>query len=306
MKAMILAAGYGTRLRPLTYTMPKPMVPLCGRPLIGWAVESLLRAGIDDIIVNVHHLPEAIERYLTDTYGTRATFFFSREEGEILGTGGGIRRVRAQLESEEMFFLVNADTVQFPQFEALHAALRQHDALAALTLRHPPPHDKFTAVYFDRGRVTGFNKGAGEALMFAGSHAVSSRIFQLLPDRDVSGIVEHTYQPALESGRDVVAGIVDDGPWFDIGTPQRYLQAAAGLCPQHVGQHSVIEGQVRDSAIWDNVFIARGVHVEHCIVAHGVRLTHGEFRNAVILRDHPSVPTTSYERIDGNIVARFA
>ena len=62
MKAMILAAGYGTRLRPVTYTMPKPIVPLAGRPLMGWAVEALLAAGISDFVVNLHHLPEPIER----------------------------------------------------------------------------------------------------------------------------------------------------------------------------------------------------------------------------------------------------
>src|SRR5690349_20276676 len=101
MKGMILAAGFGTRLRPLTYAMPKPMVPLCGKPLIGWAVDNFLKAGIDDIVVNLHHLPEQIERYLTDAYGRRATFFFSREEDEILGTGGGLRRVRTQLENED-------------------------------------------------------------------------------------------------------------------------------------------------------------------------------------------------------------
>src|SRR4051795_8411301 len=68
MKAMILAAGYGTRLRPVTYTMPKPIVPLAGRPLMGWAVEALLAAGIRDFVVNLHHLPERIERYLRDRY----------------------------------------------------------------------------------------------------------------------------------------------------------------------------------------------------------------------------------------------
>ncbi|HEX8152685.1 MAG TPA: sugar phosphate nucleotidyltransferase, partial [Thermoanaerobaculia bacterium] len=123
-KAMILAAGYGTRLRPVTYTMPKPMVPVCNLPLIGWAVEAFLRAGVNELVVNLHHLPEVLERWLTDRYGDRATFHFSHEQ-EILGTGGGIRRVRPLLESEEDFFLVNGDTVQFPDYEALRNARRE-------------------------------------------------------------------------------------------------------------------------------------------------------------------------------------
>jgi NDP-sugar pyrophosphorylase family protein len=305
MKGMILAAGFGTRLRPLTYTMPKPMVPLCGKPLIGWAVHSFLKAGIDDIIVNLHHLPEDIERYLVDTFGDLATFFFSREEDEILGTGGGLRRVRAQLEREDVFFLVNADTVQFPRYDALRAALLQHNALAALTLRHPPEHDKFTPVPYLDGLVTGFGRGEGEPLMFAGSHAIHARIFDLLPDREFSGIVEHTYQPALDAGAEVIAGVIDDGPWFDIGKPQRYLEATRALCPNYVGERSVVEGTVIDSAIWSDVFVAAGVRLERCIVGHGVRLEHGEYHDTVIMRDDPAIPADQYERADGNVIAKF-
>src|SRR5882757_5860307 len=129
MKAMILAAGLGTRLRPVTYSIPKAMVPLCGRPLIGWAVESLFRAGIRDFIVNLHHLPEPIERFLHDRYGGESRFEFSYEP-EILGTGGGVRKVRALLESNPEFFLVNGDTIQFPPYDALRRS--RNDALAAL------------------------------------------------------------------------------------------------------------------------------------------------------------------------------
>ena len=101
MKAMILAAGYGTRLRPLTYLLPKPMVPLCGKPLIAWAVESLMRAGVRDLVVNLHHLPDVIRRDLPARFpGAHFDFSF---EPEILGTGGGVRKVRALLEGEEDF-----------------------------------------------------------------------------------------------------------------------------------------------------------------------------------------------------------
>jgi NDP-sugar pyrophosphorylase family protein len=317
MKGFILAAGLGTRLRPITYTLPKPMVPLCNRPLIGWAVETFLEAGVDDLIVNLHHLPEPLEQYLGDAYAGRARFFFSREEGEILGTGGGIRRVREQLRGEEEFFLVNGDTVQFPRWDALRNARREHDALAALTLRHPPEGDKFTPVFYDQGLVTGFGSGSGEALMFAGSHVIGTRIFDVLPDREVSGIVEHAYVPALQHDR--LAGIVDDGLWYDVGTPDRYRAASRGILHailrgelpapadsqatgdslmhetargrvtrSTVGARSVIEGTVRDSIVWDDCHIAEGVTVENCIVAHGVSLTEGEYRNAVLVPPLPA------------------
>ena len=323
MKGFILAAGFGTRLRPITYTLPKPMVPLCNKPLIAWAVDSFLAAGVDDLIVNLHHLPEALQGFLRAEYAGRAKFFFSIEE-EILGTGGGIRRVRPQLANEEEFYLVNGDTIQFPQGDALRDARRKHDALAALTMRHAPEGDKFTPVYFDNGLVTGFGSGTGEAMMFAGSHVISTRVFDFLPDRDFSGIVEHAYIPALTQG-ERLAGVVDDGLWFDIGTPQRYLAASRALLEQHfkvdslisgatgsqpvenvrrstVGARSVIEGEVTDSIIWEDCRIARGVRLERCIVGHGVELLEGEYSDAVIVREDPRIPA-EYTRRDGNVIA---
>jgi len=319
-KGMILAAGYGTRLRPVTYTLPKPMVPVCNRPLIGYAVEQYLRAGIRDIIVNLHHLPEPIERHLRDSY--EAAFHFSHEP-EILGTGGGVRKVRPLLASEDDFFLVNADTIQFPRYDALAAARRARNALAALTLRHPPEGDRFTPVYLDgQGVVTGFGKGTGEALMFSGSHCISARIFDWLPDKEFSGIVDEAYEPAMERG-EVVAGAVDDGTWFDIGTPQRYMAAWRGVLGlmltgeleppagsvvqgdsllhetahvagsagrSTVGEGSVIEGTIEDCAVWDGCRIAPGAVLRSCIVGHGVEVAAGvTLENALLVRDAEAV-----------------
>jgi len=302
MKGMILAAGYGTRLRPITNLYPKPMVPLCNRPLVVWAIESYRAAGVDEIIVNLHHLPRVIERYL-DAHYEHVKFSF---EENILGTGGAIRRVRSLLENEEAFFLVNGDTVQFPRLDALRDALG--DSLAALTLRHPPENDRFTPVYLDHGQITGFGSGTGEALMFAGVHCISSRIFEHLPDVDEFGIVDRVYQPLL--GKETIAGIVDDGLWFDVGTPQRYLAASAGLLAAMlagslapppgsviagdsllhetargnasrsvVGARSEIRGDVRDSIVWDDCVIEGSI--ERCIVTHGARVT-GFHRDEIV------------------------
>jgi mannose-1-phosphate guanylyltransferase len=331
MKGFILAAGYGTRLRPITYTMPKPMVPLCNRPLIAWAVESFLAGGVRELIVNLHHLPEPLQLFLREEYAGRAEFHFSIED-EILGTGGGIRRVRPQLAGEEEFLLVNGDTVQFPRWDALRAVRHEKDALAALTLRHPPEGDRFTPVYFDDGLVTGFGTGTDEPLMFSGSHVISRRVFEHLPDRDFSGIVEHVYIPVLSAHHDRLAGVVDDGLWFDIGTPQRYLTASRALLDamvrgelgvtdgsrvegdslvhasatgrpirSTVGARSVVEGDVRDSIVWDDCRIAAGVTLERCIVAHGVELTEGDYRDAMIVREDRAIPD-QYARIGDRIV----
>ena len=309
MKGMILAAGMGTRLRPITNTVPKPMVPLCNRPLIGWAMESFLAAGITQLIVNLHHLPEPIEVYLGQQYAGKATIRFSYEQ-QILGTGGAIRRVRPLLENEEAFYLANGDTVQFPRWDALRDTL--DDNIAVLTLRHPPHDDKFTAVWLENGRITGFGDGRGEPLMFAGSHLISTRLFDHLPDEDVFGIVDRVYQPLIDEGKETIAGSIDDGLWFDIGTPQRYASASRAMleaivrgdvappAQSHVdgdsllhdtvrgsvtrsvvGARSIIRGEVRDSVIWEDCVID-GL-VERCIVGHGVRVE-GEHRDELIVR----------------------
>ncbi|HKR63400.1 MAG TPA: NDP-sugar synthase [Thermoanaerobaculia bacterium] len=336
MKGIILAAGYGTRLRPVTYTLPKPLVPLCNRPLIGWAVESYLAAGVRDLIVNLHHLPAPLEAYLRAeyAYADRASFFFSFEQ-EILGTGGAIRRVRPQLEGEEDFFLVNGDTVQFPPLDKLADARRDRDALAALTLRHPPEGDRFTAVFAEDGFINGFREGRGEALMFSGSHCISTRVFDLLPDREFSGIVGDVYE---QRGDESLAAVIDDDAlWFDIGTPQRYLTASrafldamrrGALAPPQgsrvqgdslvhetanmsqsfslstVGAGSIVKGEVIDCVIWNDCTIADGARLESCIVAHGVEIPRDlELRNALVCRDDAAIPDdTTYERRDGLVL----
>ena len=333
---MLLAAGFGTRFRPVTYAVPKPMVPVCNRPLIAYAVEAFLREGVRDIIVNLHHLPDVIEHYLRERFDGEARFEFSLEE-EILGTGGGLRRVRRLLENEDVFFLVNADTIQFPPFGDLLRARSARDSLAALTLRHAPRANKFTPVWLDDGTVTGFGSGRGEALIFSGSHAIHSRIFRYLPDKEFSGIVSDVYQPLIESGRETIAGVVDDGVWFDIGLPERCLEASRAVIDMtlrgeiapargsrvsgdsivgetsrisgrvtrsSIGARTVVHGIVDDSAVWEDCRIGRGVAVRASIVAHGVELTRGGVYDRVLIcREEPSIPRDpEYRFEDGNVI----
>jgi mannose-1-phosphate guanylyltransferase len=333
MKAMILAAGLGTRLRPLTYTMPKPMVPVLNRPLIAWAIDAFLRVGVDEIVINLHHLPEPLERYVEDEFGDRCRFHFSFEQ-EILGTSGGIRRVRKALENPDGFYVVNGDTVQSPPYERLRAARDQFDALATLTLRHPPANDRFTAVWLDEGRITGFGQGTGEALMFSGSHLISNRIFDLIPDKEFSGIVDEVYMPQLAAGS-TIAGVVDDGPWFDVGSPKRLIGASRDLLllatkgtfaiphgselrngslihrdaivngyvtSSTIGAGSQIDGTVLDSAVWDRCVVPAGTSVTSSIVAHGVKLPTGmTFSNVLICNDDPAIPA-DVPRVHGLVI----
>lgn len=339
MKAMILAAGFGTRLRPLSYLQPKPMMPVCNRPMMAYVVEALIRAGVREQVVNLHHLPEPIERHLPETYRGQARFQFSHER-DILGTGGGLRKARALLEMEEDFFLVNGDTIQFPPFEKLRDARREHNALAALSLRHPPKGDRFTSVWHQEGLVTGFGRGTGEALMFSGSHCISRRVFRHLPEKEFSGIVDETYQPLLEERQEKIAAVVDDGPWYDVGTPQRYLNAASAVrnmmlegtvdvpggsaivgdsivhetarvkgksSQSAVGADCVVDGEVSNCILWKRAKVAEGAQLDCCIVTDDAVIPSGmTVRNSIICREEPLIPRDAgYIFEDGLVIVPF-
>ncbi|HVR43194.1 MAG TPA: NDP-sugar synthase [Thermoanaerobaculia bacterium] len=318
MKGMILAAGLGTRFRPATFEIPKPLIPFCNRPLIAWVLDAMLAAGVREIAVNLHHLPDPLETFLRERYAGRCDFVFSREE-RILGTGGGIRRLREVLGRDDLFVLANGDTVQTPPFERLAQTCRRERAVAALLLRHPPPNERFTEVFFDGTRITGFGKGRGEPLMFAGAHAVSRAIFELLPEREVSGITEDVYDPLIGSGG-TLAGVVDDGLWFDLGSPARYLDATRevarsmmeGRLPLPAGsrvagssivaEDASVEGEasftvagagagVAESAVagasvfWEQARIGPGARVTDSILGRGVRIPAGaRVHNALVCR----------------------
>ncbi|HUO85199.1 MAG TPA: sugar phosphate nucleotidyltransferase [Thermoanaerobaculia bacterium] len=319
MKAMVLAAGYGTRFRPITYRLPKPLIPLCNRPLIGWALDSLEAAGALEVVVNLHHLSDPLAAWIEQEIKGRLPVHFSHEE-KILGTGGGIRRARRWLESDEGFFVVNADTFQQPPLRELERRRREEGALAALLLRHPPASDRFTPVGFDGHRVTGIGEvpEGSEAVMFAGSHTTSSRIFTWIPDRDFSGITEDVYLPLIRSNQERIAGLIDDGLWFDVGTPLRYLEASAAIrermisgamlppAGSRISDSSLVDdraeiagsitasvvgsqtriaagGSVAGSILWDRVEIPTGARVESSLIAHDAKLPpSAQLRNVLV------------------------
>ena len=330
MKGIILAAGFGTRFRPVTYLFPKPVLPLCNRPIIGYAMEAMLSAGIRDIAVNLHHLPDELEAAVTAEFGSRCRLHFSRE-ASILGTGGAIRRLGEWIGDAEDFVLMNGDTVQQPPLAQMiekHLALRP---LATLLLRKPPAGDRFTPVILHDGRVIGFGEtdSAGERLMFAGAHVISSSILQELPDRDFSGITEDVYFRVAIANESRIAAVVGEGVWFDVGSPARYLLAHNGvLSAMKAGSmgvpadsridgdalldltaevHGFVSGsavgpssrigpgsRVEGSAIWGDVVLDEGAHVVDSILCRGVRVPRGQvIRRSLVMVDDSSLELPS-------------
>lgn len=228
MKAMILAAGLGTRLRPLTETRPKPLLPVAGTPLIVWNLLLLRRHGVIEVLINLHHLGPMIEQTLGDgrRYGLTLTY---SHEPVILGTGGGIKQAEPFFEGQP-FLVLNGDTLLELDLDALMQAHRDRGALATMVLREDPDVERWGPVVVDRtGRIlsiTGRGRMEGDAaqrLMFAGVHVMHPRLLREVPAGRESSIIE-AYVRAITEGEPVY-GYRMAGYWSDVGTPERYAQA---------------------------------------------------------------------------------
>lgn len=236
MRAMILAAGFGTRLRPLTDTLPKPLLPIAGRPLIVWNLLLLKRHGIKEVVINLHHLGHLIEQELGDGSGLGVRITYSHES-TILGTGGGLKQAEAFL-GNEAFLVLNGDTLLDLDVTELTRWHHEGHALATMVLREDPEAARWGLVEVDRSqRVLRIN-GRGLTRtsstlprMFAGVHVIHPRLLHEVPAGRESSIIE-AYVREIERGATVL-GFTMAGYWSDIGTPERYAQAqrdaAAGL-----------------------------------------------------------------------------
>lgn len=220
MQAMILAAGFGTRLLPLTARRPKCLMPVMNRPLLGLWLERLAAQGVTRAVVNTHHLAPVVHDFLTRG-GTDWPAVAVSHEPEILGTGGGPAAARSLL-ADESFFLVNADILADRPLPELERARAEAGALAALALVDEP---RFNTVALDaEGRVLGFRGDPGLPAgarwrTYSGLAALSTELLGFLPGRGYSTLVDGL-RAAMAAGRQVL-GLETPGFWDDLGTPER-------------------------------------------------------------------------------------
>ena len=236
---MILAAGLGTRLRPLTETIPKPLLPIGGTPLIVWNLSLLRAGGIRDVMINLHYLGSMIEETLGDGSRWNMRISYSHEP-ELLGTGGGLKAAEGFFERQP-FLVMNGDTLIDLDLPALLLFHHSHSGMATLVLRDDSHPEQWGVVESDSQdcilRING--EGVEEYMpqrtvtsrMFAGVHMLHPSILDDDPPDKPFSIID-SYTRALGSGSRIF-GWVHDGYWSDIGTVKRYTQAqsdvAAGL-----------------------------------------------------------------------------
>ncbi len=231
---MILAAGLGTRLRPLTDSVPKPLVRVAGRPVIEYALGLLRSAGIRDVVINVHHLRELVQRHLGDGTAWGMRIRYSVEE-EILDTGGGNQKAAALL-GDEPIVVLNGDTIMDAPLAAVIARHRTAGAMATMLLRADPVAERYGIIRIDAdGRVRSFlgtpaapADAPWASYMFAGLHVLDSRVFTLMPEGRPFGITRETY-PLMLQRNEVVLGVPFDGAWFTVDTPANLAAADAAV-----------------------------------------------------------------------------
>ena len=291
MKGMILAAGFGTRLLPLTLCRAKAAIPYRNRPLICHCLEALAAAGVQDVEINLHHLPDSVRRAVAAAAVPIHRIHYSHEP-EILGTAGALNPVRPRLGSDP-FLLVNGKIVF--DFD-LGPAMRRHresDALATLVLVDRSPGEDFNPVFVGSdGNVCGFARSAEEralpGLVFTGIHLLGPKVWKYVPPAGFCDMVRDVYIPALKAG-ELLGAYHAPGRWLEFSTLQRYLRLNVDSGRNWVGAGSRVSpaASISNSVLWDDVHIAAGCSLENCVVADGVELPAG-----TILRNTAVVPAS--------------
>ena len=260
MKAMVLAAGLGTRLKPITFEIPKPMVPVLDRPVMAHIVGMLERQGFDELIANLHYYPDTIRGY----FGDRLAYSY---EEELLGTAGGVRHV-AGFFGDEPIVVVSGDALTDLDLNALVERHRSAGGIATLTVKQVADTREYGVVLHDRdGRITGFQEkpDPAEALSDLGNcgiYCFSPEIFDYFPGRPFADWAEDVFPTLLENDVPFFIHEIDDY-WNDVGSLEELRQ----------GTFDLLEGRL-DLPLSGSP-AAEGVTVGHGTGLDGVELVEG-------------------------------
>jgi mannose-1-phosphate guanylyltransferase len=232
MKAMVLAAGLGTRLRPLTYEITKPMVPVLDRPVMEHIVDLLERHSFDGVIANLHYFPETIREH----FGERISY---RYEEELLGTAGGVRAC-ADFFGDEPFLVISGDALTDIDLSAFAARHRDAGGVATLAVKQVPDTREYGVVLHDQqGRITGFQEKPSpeEALSDLGNCGIymfDPRIFEYFPDR-----------PFVDWAKDVFPVLLENDVPFHIHELSEYWNDIGSLGELRQGTFDALRGELR-------------------------------------------------------------
>lgn len=315
LRALVLAAGHGERLRPLTELTPKPLLPVLGVPIVERTLERLAAAGVEATVVNLHHLGEQISERLGRRSGRMRIEY--APEAELLGTLGPLAASAGFLAESDPFLLVNGDSLCRWPIRKMLAAHRSGAEATLLLATRPDPEEFGGGVVVDGdGRVVSFRGGArGEGTrrgVFTGFHVVSARLLrglEVLP----ADIVRELYEPLIGRGA-TVRGVFTRRRWHDLGTPRRYLDGVLaearwslsagriGLSWRGAGARVASRAKVRSSVLEADARVAPGARVRDSLLMAAARVGRGAAVEDSILG--PGVTLASGSRVTGRLVTR--
>ena len=303
MKVMILAAGFGTRLFPLTIDRTKPAIPFLGKPLVAYVAEYVAQSGFRDFVVNLHHQPESVKKALGNGSRYGVNIQYSLETPEILGTSGALDNARDLLKNGTVM-LINGKIISEIDIAAAAEAHRASGAMATMVLKPNIKRERFTEVEVLDGFVTRLGPHAhpfteeeirdteheaAVPLMFTGIHFIEPGVFEYFPRGVYSDIIQSFYLPAIKEGGKVAAHVTD-AEWFELSTIPRYLDISLAMMKDRdvfVGESCRVHAtsRIRDSVLWDGIVIGENVDLYRTIIADDVVIPAGShFENAAIVR----------------------
>lgn len=266
-RAMILAAGFGTRLGDLTALRPKPMLPVCGAPLVRWAALWLRAQGVRELVINLHHLGEQIVQELGDGSALGLAIAYSHEEGMILGTGGGLRQAKHLLDDghDSPIVVVNGKILVDLDLQQVLDAHRRRGAEATMVLRPDAERVWGGSLAADPdGTLATFlgttREGArpGPEMMFTGIHVMQPRFIDRVPAQGEQCIIRTAYRELFGEPRGIDVH-VHEGYWWEHSTVERYLQGIANVLD---GRVSLPWAERPVMGVDDTAKIAPGVEID--------------------------------------------
>jgi NDP-sugar pyrophosphorylase family protein len=323
--ALVLTAGLGTRLLPLTCRRAKAAVPVNGEPLVCRIVEWLVGQDIPDLVLNLHHRPETIAARVGDGSALGARVRYSWEQ-PVLGSAGGPRHALDLL--RDPFLLVNGDTltnVNLEELAAVHA--RSGAAVTMALVRNPRPEKYGGVVVSDDGWVTAFRGRAGvrpgsdrgqtplaggpsgEAFHFIGVQMATARVFADLTDGVPAESVGALYPRLIHSDPRSIRAFVSDATFRDIGTPDDYLRTSLALAAIEgdrlaagTGARISESAHLERTAVWDDVTIGEGARLVECVVADGARVPARARYERCAIVPAGACDARAHERIENGLV----
>ncbi len=296
MKALLLAAGLGTRLKPFTFVQAKASIPFLNVPMIHYSLQYLSTNEISETIINLHAHPDSVQNAAGNHFGSMPIHY--SHEPEILGTAGALAKASTQL-GDETFVVMNSDMICDVPLAAIAEHHRSAGNLVTLVVMDAEHFPAYGSLYFNPEslKLTGIGEATGTRAHYSGLQIVDPLIIERIPSDRKTEIFKDIYPELITEGR--IGVVLYDGLWFEMGTLSEFLKASIRICdtplPSHLcppGMQATLissaarvdpNAKISDSIVMKNAMIKEGINLEGCIVGAETEV-HKSYRNAALCR----------------------